>query len=88
MFWLPKGWLPHSAEWVLSLPRAPLGSISVNVWALACGAVIVMITEGVVALWALKTKAAESSKAQMSKAKMEEPMKMKASDSSQEKKEL
>jgi hypothetical protein len=82
MFWLPKGWLPHSAEWVLSLPRAPLGSISVNVWALACGAVIAMITEVVAALWTVKLKA------QATTGKMEEPVGMKAGNASQEKKEL
>ncbi|SMQ55651.1 unnamed protein product [Zymoseptoria tritici ST99CH_1A5] len=84
MFWLPKGWLPHSAEWVLSLPRAPLGSISVNVWALACGAVIAMITEGVAALWALRSKAADSSKGQMQKEKIAMP----GNGLGQEKKEL
>ncbi|CAK4010381.1 related to GET1 [Lecanosticta acicola] len=55
MFWLPQGWVPHQAEWLLSFPRAPLGSISVNVWAIACGSVIAMISEGIVALWTLKS---------------------------------
>ncbi|KAG0652024.1 Guided entry of tail-anchored s 1 [Hyphodiscus hymeniophilus] len=25
MFWIPKGWVPYYAEWLLSFPRAPLG---------------------------------------------------------------
>jgi hypothetical protein len=54
MFWLPQGWVPYQAEWVLSLPRAPLGSISVNVWGIACGSVIAMLGELVVAAWTLK----------------------------------
>ena len=55
MFWLPEGWVPYRVEWILSLPRAPLGSISVNVWGLACGAVIAMMIEVIVAVWTLKT---------------------------------
>ena len=55
MFWLPQGWVPYQAEWLLSLPRAPLGSISVNVWAIACGSVIAMLSEGIVALWTLRS---------------------------------
>lgn len=55
MFWLPQGWVPYQVEWILSFPRAPLGSISVNVWGIACGAVIGMVIEGVVALWTLRT---------------------------------
>ena len=54
MFWLPLGWIPYHAEWLLSFPRAPLGSISVNVWAIACGSVISMVSEGILALWTLQ----------------------------------
>ncbi|EME83946.1 uncharacterized protein MYCFIDRAFT_134708 [Pseudocercospora fijiensis CIRAD86] len=54
MFWLPTGWVPYHAEWLLSFPRAPLGSISVNVWAIACGSVIGMVSEGIIALWTLQ----------------------------------
>ncbi|KAK5171274.1 GET complex subunit get1 [Saxophila tyrrhenica] len=55
MFWIPQGWVPYHIEWVLSFPRAPLGSISINVWAIACASVIKMIVEGVMALWTLRT---------------------------------
>ena len=54
MFWLPQGWMPYPAEWVLSFPRAPLGSISINIWALACASVIGMVAEGVVGVWTLR----------------------------------
>lgn len=70
MFWLPQGWVPYQAEWVLSLPRAPLGSISVNVWAIACGSVIGMISEGIIALWTLSHGSVKTGH----KVKMEKPM--------------
>ncbi|KAM3420728.1 Protein GET1 [Cercospora zeina] len=54
MFYLPQGWVPYYAEWLLSFPRAPIGGVSVNVWAIACGSVIGMVMELVVAALALK----------------------------------
>ena len=55
MFWLPRGWLPWSVEWVLSFPRAPVGAVSINVWGIACAGVIKLVSEGVVALWTLRS---------------------------------
>jgi hypothetical protein len=49
MFWLPKGWVPYYGEWLLSFPRAPLGSISIQAWVLACGAVILLVSDAIVA---------------------------------------
>lgn len=43
MFWLPAGWLPYYAEFMISLPRAPLGSVSIQAWLLACAAVISLV---------------------------------------------
>ncbi|KAK5114964.1 hypothetical protein LTR85_010002 [Meristemomyces frigidus] len=54
MFWLPQNWVPYPAEWVLSFPRAPLGSVSINVWTMACASVIALVSEGFRAVWALK----------------------------------
>ena len=54
MFYLPQGWVPYPAEWILSFPRAPVGSISINVWGIACASVIGMISEGSIALWTLR----------------------------------
>ena len=53
IYWLPKGWIPWYGEWILSFPRAPSGSVSVQVWQLACGAVLGMLAEAVGALVAL-----------------------------------
>lgn len=55
MFWLPAGWVPSYIEWILSFPRAPRGSVSMQVWVLACGAAIAMASDGVRALWALRS---------------------------------
>ncbi|KAM3072458.1 GET complex subunit get1 [Clarireedia jacksonii] len=53
MFWLPKGWFPYYAEWLLSFPRAPMGSISIQAWTLACAAVILLVSDALVAIAAL-----------------------------------
>jgi hypothetical protein len=53
MYWLPKGWIPWYGEWILAFPYAPRGSVSVQVWQFACGAVLGMIFEALTALSAL-----------------------------------
>ncbi|KAE8442787.1 GET complex subunit get1 [Mollisiaceae sp. DMI_Dod_QoI] len=53
MFWIPKGWVPYYAEWLLSFPRAPLGSVSMQAWSLACGAIILLVSDAIVAIIAL-----------------------------------
>ncbi|PSS20525.1 hypothetical protein M430DRAFT_75778, partial [Amorphotheca resinae ATCC 22711] len=50
MFWIPQGWVPYYAEWLLSFPKAPLGSISINVWTLACTAAISLVSDALVAV--------------------------------------
>lgn len=55
MFWIPKDWVPYYAEWLLSFPRAPLGSVSVNVWVMACVAGISLVSDALVAIIALFT---------------------------------
>ncbi|KAH7367209.1 CHD5 domain-containing protein [Plectosphaerella cucumerina] len=45
MFWLPYGWFPFYAEWLLSFPRAPIGSVSIVSWQLACTGVIALVSE-------------------------------------------
>lgn len=45
MFWIPSGWVPYYAEWLLSFPRAPLGSVSIQSWTLACGAIILLVND-------------------------------------------
>lgn len=50
MFWLPYGWFPYYAEWLLSFPRAPLGSVSIASWQLACTGVVQLAGETIVAV--------------------------------------
>ncbi|PHH63128.1 hypothetical protein CDD81_6279 [Ophiocordyceps australis] len=53
MFWLPYGWFPYYGEWILSFPRAPMGSVSATSWQLACTSFITLVSEMVVLVWAL-----------------------------------
>lgn len=55
MFWIPAGWLPYYVEWILSFPRAPVGSVSINVWGLACASMISLVTEAITATYVLVT---------------------------------
>jgi hypothetical protein len=51
MFWLPYGWFPYYAEWIISFPRAPLGSVSAPSWQLACSGFIKLVSELVAYVW-------------------------------------
>lgn len=53
MFWLPRGLFPYYAEWFLSLPKAPLGSVSIMSWQVACTAIIKLLSEAAAAVFAL-----------------------------------
>ena len=64
MFWIPQGWVPGYIEWVLSFPRAPKGSISIQLWHIACASVIGMISEAVTALYALQNRSTLKGEAQ------------------------
>lgn len=50
VFELPPGWFPYPVEWVLSFPRAPLGSVSNQVWGSACAAAIALAGDAVIAV--------------------------------------
>ncbi|KAL8336323.1 hypothetical protein RB601_000237 [Gaeumannomyces tritici] len=54
MFWLPFGWFPYYAEWLISFPRAPMGSVSIASWQLACTGVMILFRDAITALvaWA------------------------------------
>jgi hypothetical protein len=71
MFWIPKGWVPYYAEWLLSFPRAPLGSISIQAWFLACAAIILLVSDALVAIVALAMGSGIGAAAQ----RKEEPIK-------------
>ncbi|ESZ97084.1 hypothetical protein SBOR_2514 [Sclerotinia borealis F-4128] len=75
MFWLPKGSFPYYAEWLLSFPRAPLGSISIQAWTLACAAVILLVSDALVAVVAIALGTGSGVQGQEGK-RMEEPMKV------------
>ena len=53
MFWVPYGWFPYYAEWIVSFPRAPLGSVSVASWQLACRGTIALISDLVTGIYGL-----------------------------------
>ena len=51
-------------EWLLAFPRAQTGSVSIQVWGIACATVIQWASSAIVATWALITqkKVVEGSK--------------------------
>ena len=51
MFWIPEGWVPGYVEWGLSFPRAPKGSVSIQVWAFAVGQVVSLTFAITVLMW-------------------------------------
>lgn len=84
MFWLPQGWVPYYIEWILSFPRAPLGSVSINIWSIACASVISMTSEAIRASWTLKEGKVVEGSNKGEKIKMDIP----GSTGGREKKEL
>ncbi|KAL7274039.1 GET complex subunit get1 [Rhizina undulata] len=45
MFWIPEGWVPSYVEWGLSFPKAPIGSVSIQVWSYAVGQVVRVVVD-------------------------------------------
>ena len=45
IYQFPRGWVPWYVEWVLAFPRAPSGSVSIQVWGAACGTAIALVGE-------------------------------------------
>ena len=85
MFWLPHGFVPYYGEWLLSFPRAPLGSVSIQAWGMACGSAILLGSDLIVAIVAMAMAKKETVKTKVGKEKV--PMKMEAQPV-REKKEL
>ncbi|PVH99477.1 CHD5-domain-containing protein [Periconia macrospinosa] len=56
MFWMPMGWVPYYVEWILSFSRAPLGSVSINIWGIACASMIALASKALAAVYMLATK--------------------------------
>lgn len=51
LFWLPNGLVPGYVEWLLAFPRAPRGSVSIQVWGLACSTVLQLVGSALAAVW-------------------------------------
>ncbi len=45
--------MPGYIEWLLAFPRAPRGSVSIQIWGIACATVIQLVGAAVMAAWAL-----------------------------------
>ncbi|TDZ25209.1 Protein GET1 [Colletotrichum orbiculare MAFF 240422] len=50
MFWLPYGWFPYYAEWLMSFPKAPMGSVSIVSWQLACNGMVTLVSELIISV--------------------------------------
>jgi hypothetical protein len=72
MFWLPQGWVPYYAEWILSFPKAPLGAVSIQMWFIACGSVIALASEALVAVFALVVERMQKQRLERARAKVQE----------------
>lgn len=81
MFWLPHGWFPYYAEWIISFPRAPMGSVSVASWQLACTGVITLVADTITAIIGLVVAAVQGGKGKQA----EEPVRASATPTSSEK---
>ncbi|KAI8662907.1 hypothetical protein LRP88_07116 [Fusarium phalaenopsidis] len=82
MFWLPYGWFPYYAEWILSFPRGPMGSVSIASWQLACTGVILLFSDLIMGIAGLVMNARQQSKTK------EAPVKAQSEKVETEKKEL
>ena len=49
MFWIPRGWVPWYVEWILAFARAPRGSVSIQMWFVACATVVQLVGQAVAA---------------------------------------
>lgn len=83
IYWIPRGWMPYYIEWILSFPKAPLGSVSVQSWWIACASVILLVGDAATAVYALGMGLRS-----WRQEKVKEPMGFKADQTEKEKKEL
>ncbi|KAI3069534.1 hypothetical protein CBS147353_7045 [Aspergillus niger] len=58
VFHLPEGWLPYYVAWLLSFPRAPMGSVSIQIWSNVCATAITTMAEVVTAVLLQRATAA------------------------------
>ncbi|CAH0050189.1 unnamed protein product [Clonostachys solani] len=69
MFWLPHGWFPYYAEWIISFPRAPLGSVSIASWQLACTGLLTLISDLITGIYGLVYSTSQAQAAPTTKEK-------------------
>jgi len=50
VFWLPHGLLPQSVEWLVAIPRAPMGSVSPATWQIACSITLGLLSESITSM--------------------------------------
>lgn len=41
--------MPRYVEWILAFPRAPTGSVSIQIWGFACATVVQLVGASIVA---------------------------------------
>lgn len=87
MFWLPHGWFPYYAEWILSFPRGPIGSVSIASWQLACTGVIALFSDLITGVLGL-VRSTKQKEAPMASGAEKKPAGEKAAAAQEEKKEL
>ncbi|KAB8201158.1 CHD5-like protein [Aspergillus parasiticus SU-1] len=51
VFALPEAWIPYYVQWILSFPRAPMGSVSVHVWNSVCATAVSVTAEMVTSMF-------------------------------------
>ncbi|KAH0543822.1 hypothetical protein FGG08_001861 [Glutinoglossum americanum] len=61
LFWIPQGWVPGYVEWLLAFPRAPKGSVSIQMWGLACASIVPLVTAVVFAVYSQFTQRSKQS---------------------------
>lgn len=66
MLWLPYGWFPYYAEWIMSFPSAPMGSVSAPSWQLACSGFITLVSELLVFVLTALSKGTKTEEARKS----------------------
>lgn len=87
IFWLPHGWFPYYAEWLISFPRAPLGSVSVASWQLACAGVVALLADTIGAIVRLVVDARQKAQAEAQQARRkEEPVRASAAQPEEDEK--
>ncbi|EEP80774.1 conserved hypothetical protein [Uncinocarpus reesii 1704] len=78
MFELPRGWVPWQVEWVLSFPRAPLGTVSIQVWSGVCTTVVSLAGDALgVVIQSLILKMTKRGVARTSEGRPSQPMALK-----------